>query len=67
MPTRTTSQPVYLTPDEAAARYNFARERLMRWAREGKCPSIKAGGRLIRFEQGAMDAWMAAQARGNTA
>jgi excisionase family DNA binding protein len=63
MPSTTSPELIYLTPDEAAERYKLARERLMRWARQRKCPSIKVGG-LVRFEQSAMDAWMAAQQRG---
>ena len=63
MPTRTTAQPIYLTPDEAADRYKIRQRTLMDWARAGKCPSVKAGG-LVRFEQGDMDAWMVAQRRG---
>lgn len=63
MATKVTAQPIYLTPDEASDRYRFAREKLMRWAREGKCPSLKVGG-LVRFDQAAMDAWMEAQRRG---
>ena len=63
---RTTPAPVVLTPDEAAERYRLERELLMRWARAGKCPSYKVGG-LVRFDQGDMDLWWAAQRRGNGA
>jgi len=52
----------YLLPDEAAAYLRVAVKTLTQWRWRGKGPPYrKVAGNLIRYVQGELDQWMAAQ------
>ena len=45
----------FLTPKQLAVKLNVQVSTILRWARHGRIPSIKATARCIRFDSVAVD------------
>jgi excisionase family DNA binding protein len=53
------AQPVYLTPAQVAELLQVNQRTVLRWvAEDASLPAIRIG-RVIRFERGALDRWLA--------
>lgn len=52
-----------MKPDEVAALLGVTRQTVLRWAREGRIPSV-AAGRTIFFLRADVDAWIRCKRRG---
>lgn len=53
-----------LTPHEVAKQLGVSVEAVLRWARNGKLPSIRLSSRAIRFRESAIDKWINAHELG---
>jgi excisionase family DNA binding protein len=61
------SSEVLLTVEDAAARLKISKHTLNRWRMTGEGPPfIKYGPRLVRYREGALEAWADARTRGST-
>jgi excisionase family DNA binding protein len=61
------SSEVLLTVEDAAARLKISKHTLNRWRGTGEGPPyIKSGPRLVRYNQGALDAWAQDRTRSST-
>lgn len=58
---RKTLKPLLYTTDDVAYMAGVDRGTVIRWRREGKGPPFLKIGRLVRYECGAVQAWIAAQ------
>ncbi len=54
------TEEVYLTPDEAAAKYRIAAVTIRKWLRQGKIKGYKVGGTLWRIPEKELEAFMKA-------
>lgn len=51
----------YLTAHEVAERLSLTPKLVWTMAREGAIPSVRLGARYVRFEESALEAWLAAR------
>jgi excisionase family DNA binding protein len=48
----------YLTPEEAAKKFNVAAVTIRKWLRQGKLKGYKVGGTIWRIEQSELEAFV---------
>jgi len=51
-----------LTAREVADRLSVSVETVLRWARDGRLPSVQLSNRAVRFHRDDLDAWLAERA-----